>query len=60
MTMLSRRATFALATSAAALAAPQRRNPNSETTPSDALGDLDATGVAARIRSSDITPARSA
>lgn len=57
MTMLSRRATFALATSAAALAACRNApNPNSETTPSDALGDLDATGVAARIRSSDITP----
>lgn len=56
MTMLSRRAMLAVTATASVLAACQTTStPEAAATPSDALGDLDATGVAARIRTGEIT-----
>lgn len=56
MLRLSRRATLALTTTAVVMAAC-RNAPGeaADAVPSDALADLDATGVAARIRTGDIT-----
>ena len=57
MTMLSRRAALAMTATATVLAACQSSSGNeTEVVQSDVLGDLDATGVAARIRSGDLTP----
>ncbi|MBC7769398.1 MAG: 6-aminohexanoate hydrolase, partial [Phycisphaerales bacterium] len=56
MTMPSRRAMLAVTATAAALAACQTAPAaHTDAASSDALGDLDATGVAARIRSGKIT-----
>ncbi|HYD87317.1 MAG TPA: amidase [Vitreimonas sp.] len=57
MTMLSRRAMLAMTTTAAVLAACQTRGEPPCCAPSDALGDLDATGVAGRIRAGEISAA---
>jgi len=55
MNMLSRRAMLATTVTASVLAACQSTSAPDAATSSDALGDLDATGVAARIRAGDIT-----
>lgn len=57
MSKLSRRAMLAMTTTATVLAACSTSpEPETEVAPSDALGDLDATGVAARVRSGTVTP----
>ncbi|GIK49722.1 MAG: 6-aminohexanoate-cyclic-dimer hydrolase [Alphaproteobacteria bacterium] len=53
--MLSRRAMLAVTATASVLAACQTTSTPDAAAPSDALGDLDATGVAARIRAGEIT-----